>query len=76
MGGDTTIGTPGEPAEWAAILARIDFITRELWELRRLIARLLPSESPTLTSHLLGCLGPEPIEAYDDELDWGRFTDR
>ncbi len=79
-------GTIQQPVDRMAILRRIDAIERELSELRRLVDRMLPPElspleeqhlqPPTLTSQLLGCLGTEPIEAYEYDLDWSRFVFR
>ena len=76
MGQDTTTGTVQEPIDRTVILQRIDVIAQELCELRRLVDRLFPSRSSALALQLLGCLGPEPLEAYDYDLDWSRFTHR
>jgi len=57
------------------ILQRIDAIAQELSELRRIVDRVFAAGSPsTFTSDLLGCLGFEPVEAYDLSLDWERFS--
>lgn len=57
------------------ILQRIDAITQELSELRRMVDRVLVAGSPSsFTSELLGCLGSDPVEAYDLSLDWERFS--
>lgn len=74
MGQDTTTETVQEPIDRTAILQRIDVIAQELYELRRLVDRLFPSRPSALTLQLLSCLGPEPLEAYNYDLDWSRFA--
>ena len=57
------------------ILQRIDAITLELSELRRIVDRVfVAGSSSSYTSELLGSLGSEPVEAYDLSLDWERFS--
>ena len=74
MGQDKATGSIQEPIDQAVILQRIDAIAQELWELRRMVNRLFPPEPSSLALQLLGCLGSEPMEAYDYDLDWGRFV--
>lgn len=58
----------------AVIFRRIETITQELSELRRMLANAFPPEPrSSLTSELLGCLGPESLDDYDYWGDWRRF---
>jgi hypothetical protein len=58
----------------SVIVGRIEMIARELAELRRMVESAFPPEAPSsLTSQLLGCLGSEPLDAYDYSDDWQRF---
>jgi hypothetical protein len=58
------------------ILARLDVIMREVAVIRRaLLGQTEPViQKGSFTARLLGCLGTEPIAAYDFSLDWQRFT--
>lgn len=61
-----------------AVLQRIDAMTRELLDLRRLIAaQLAPraeSQEPDLVTRLVGCLGQGSWEEYEDDIEWERFS--
>jgi hypothetical protein len=61
------------------LLQRIDAMTRELQELRRLI--LAQSRSPVqtdsatdLVAQLAGALGQGSWEEYEDDIEWERFA--
>jgi len=64
-----------EAVERTKILERIDKVTRELQELRRMLEGV-SSPQAGLAARLLGSLGEEPIEDYDYHLEWTRFTQR
>jgi hypothetical protein len=67
--------TQGINVDRTVILERIDLIAQELSELRRMVDKVFAfGPSASLTSELLGCLGSEPVEAYDHSLDWERFS--
>lgn len=66
---DKATGAIQEPIDQTIILQRIDAIAQELLELRRMVSRLLSPEPSSLTLQLLGCLGSEPVEAYNYDLD-------
>jgi hypothetical protein len=61
--------------ELEIILARLDEIIKEAIAIRRaLLATAEPvAQKGNFTERLLGCLGAEPIAAYDFSLDWQRF---
>lgn len=63
-----------EKLDRSAIVRRIDMISRELAELRRIVESAFPPETPSShTSELLACLGSEPLDTYDYSDDWQRF---
>ncbi len=61
--------------ELEIILARLAEIVKEALAIRRaLLATTEPVvQKDNFTQRLLGCLGAEPIAAYDFSLDWQRF---
>ena len=65
-----------QAAERDALLTRLDAIMREAAAIRQaLLAMTEPMiQTGNLTEQLLGCLGAEPIAAYDFSLDWQRFA--
>ena len=66
--------TPMPKLDRSGIVRRIDVISQELTELRRLVENAFPSErSSSITAELLGCLGSEAIDEYDFSIDWKRF---
>lgn len=64
-----------EAVERTRILERIDRVTRELQELRRMLEDASPPQAG-LAARLLGSLGAESIKEYDYHLEWARFEER
>ena len=64
-----------QTTERDVILARLDAIMREVAVIRQtLLAMTEPvTQKGNFTERLLGCLGTEPIAAYDFSLDWHLF---
>jgi hypothetical protein len=65
----TTTQTPN------MVLARIDAIIHELYELRSLVVRERPLPVPDLAYELFGVLGQGAWDEYDLDLDWQRFKE-
>jgi predicted dienelactone hydrolase len=58
-----------------AILERIDTISHELQELRRLVTRSQTRPAgENLAEQLFGILGHGSWDEYDQQLDWQRFA--
>jgi hypothetical protein len=74
-GGQETMQKVSPAFPHDAVLDRIEAITRELEDLRRLILEISSTPaSNNFTDDLLGSLGSESITAYDYDLDWERFN--
>ena len=56
------------------ILKRIDTITQELQELRRVVLVQERSAEGNLAEQLYGALGQGTWDEYDPDLDWQRFA--
>ena len=73
MGVQSTVQMPAD-----MLLQRIDAMTRELLDLRRLIAaQVVPQirpQEPDLVARLAGCLGQGSWEEYEDDVEWERFA--